>query len=172
MKRCVVLGVLLVYLGAFFPGASRAEEIYRGDELTLAFSSPEGWEKSSVMISFSPPKGTGDVTITQISIMVHALPDVPMAPELIEKTAEMMKTKDPSSMVEVIDFAGTKAVSSASDISGMMTRQILFTKDGKQYVLIFVAEGEDYELWLPAVEESFKSFQATKVLNAGAGPAI
>jgi|GEM_PF-2811828 len=135
--------------------------LYKVKDVTIKFIPPAGWLYAGTMmgnIKFMP---RGDSLITSLNIFCFfkVVSNDAEWQENINNTREIMGRSPVYLNTEIINFANTKALSSVVDTDGLKARQIEFFKNGIGFMLNFTAEEQDFDKFLPVVEESFKSFE-------------
>lgn len=140
--------------------------VYKSTDQTLAvrFIPPKGWE---AMPGYAEsPSGfmhvefvSSQLSGASIGIAVTPAPVKGAAEaQLLNSLKESVETDQAILEKEFVEFGGVKAFVSVSVFTGMKTKQIQFFKAGKLVTLSFVADEGDFPRLLPAVEESFKTF--------------
>ena len=138
-----------------------ADGIYRRNNIIIQFTAPAGWKlrDNSLQdkyghIIFTPASFE---TIANLNISVLSTsPDMAIKPE---DMLEVLKQDETILTAEAIDFAGTRALGTTSLISGIKVKQIQFYKDGNLFMITFLAEEENFDRFLPLVDESLQSFK-------------
>ena len=180
-KRPAIL-ILIIFLS--IPVFTFAETISTDSELfsNLAEAPADGiFKLGEITIKFIPPKGWGmlkqdssneyngiqfmasDSMITSLGISVRPFPSVSSGSGTKASLENMLKeeaSKDPSvSEQRMIKFADTDAATLITKSGTIKTKQIQFFKGINMFIISFIAEDQDFDKFLPVVEESLRSFE-------------
>lgn len=167
MKRVIAGGILVLMLLAPAAGVP-AEEMQLGDGLSVTVTPPPEWRKTSDSVMFQPAENAASTSFS-IAVIPFPGPTDAITAESLEAMVGALKQQQETQSAEVIDVAGTKAISVVLEIGKTMKEwQIQFYRDGMQYMITYMADGGDYDKWLPEVKKSLESFA---VLGAPAKPA-
>jgi hypothetical protein len=137
-----------------------AEDLYKIDDITIKYKPPAGWAMKqgpvpSTHLNFRPKS---DVLIMASLGIVTC--SAPFASGFDMDKLMKATENDPSTLnSEMIDFADTKAFSSANRMAGLTTRTIQFLRDRVMFTITLVTESKDFESILPEIDESLKTFQ-------------
>jgi len=138
-----------------------ADGIYRRNNITIQFTAPAGWKlrDNSLQdkyghIIFTPAsfKTIANLNISALSASLN----LAIKPE---DMIEVLEQDESVLTAEAIDFAGTRALRSTSLISGIKVKQIQFYDDENLFMISFLSEEENFDKFLPLIDESLKSFE-------------
>ena len=138
-----------------------ADGIYKRDNITIKFIAPAGWKMRNNSLQdkyghiiFTPASFE---TIANLNISaLSASPNMAIKPE---DMLEVIRQDETVLNAEAIDFADTRALCSTSLINGIKAKQIQFYQAENLFMVTFLAEEESFDRYLPAVDESLKSFE-------------
>ncbi len=146
--------------------------LYNIGDVAIRFMPREGWKldpdflDAGVQLAFTPPDT--DMEITTLSITVLSLPDsvetdgAGILKEMIEEDASGADLE--ITQQEDIVFASANALcvimspAFESDMK-IKNKQIVFIKKGKVFFIKFIAEGDNFAIFLPLIDESLKTFE-------------
>ena len=177
MRRIIRLGLILIFLGSIQSvyasendGLSNlnmglaepaADGIYKRGNITIKFTAPAGWKmrNNSLQDKYShiifTPASFETVANLNISIL-SVSSDMALNPE---DMVEVIREDENVLSAEAIDFAGTRALCTVSLLSGLKAKQIQFYADGNLFMITFLAEEENFDKFLSAVDNSLGSFE-------------
>lgn len=142
-----------------------ADGIYRRDDIAIKFIPPPGWkiqsnsfQKEYGQVVFRPSSFDFMASLG-ISVVSRPLSMTVTGADILESTKREMDKDETVLKAEIITFADTKALSSVTSISGIKIKQIQFYTDKNMHMFTFLAEEENFDKLLPAVDESLKSFK-------------
>jgi len=164
MKKIFSLAMLCALVFAFSSASEGVEvlsnDMYRIENIVIKFRAPKGWMMKegsvpSIHLNFRPD--LDDSSLASLGIVACSAPFA--AGFDVEK---LLNTTDSDSSIiskEIISFAGTKAFVSISQSSGLKTKTMQFLKDDNMFTITFVADIKDFDVLLPKVDGSLKSFR-------------
>jgi len=140
--------------------APPADNIYTIGGVRIKLILPSGWKIAAKIdedrISFMP-------ACLETSIMGVSVTKVPLDMaanwnSLVEEIKQNASKDSTCIKAEIINFSETKAVYTISVIGDMKSKQIQLIKKDKMFILSFQSSIDDFDKYLPLIEESFRTF--------------